>query len=200
MASYRVALTGGAGSGKSTAAQIFAECGALVVDADHIAHEMMEPGQAANADIRAAFGERFADSEGRIVRGQLRDLIFADARARRRLEALLHPPIHEALKRRSENAHPYALLVIPLLAETGRPAYINHVLVLDVAPDIQRTRLRARGLSGELIERLLRIQATQEARRAFGDDFVTNNGPRGALAEKVRALHARFIRLAEAME
>lgn len=196
MASYRVALTGGAGSGKSTAAQVFAECGALVVDADHIAHELMEPGQAANAQIRAAFGEQFADSEGRIMRSRLRDHVFADTLARRRLEALLHPRIHEALRLRSENAQPYAVLVIPLLAEIGRPSFIDRVLVLDVAPETQKERLRARGLSETLIEQLLSIQATRETRRALGDDLVMNDGPKEGLAREVRALHARLTRLA----
>ncbi len=198
MANYRVALTGGAGSGKSAAAQVFAECGAVVVDADQIAHELMEPGQTPNAAIRAAFGDDIADSEGRIVRARLRDRVFADPLARQRLEGILHPPIRELMKRRSENAVPYAVLVIPLLAETGRPAYIDRVLVIDADPSAQRRRLKDRGLDEATIERLLAIQAPRALRRACADDILTNDGSLQTLAEDVRTLHARYTALAKA--
>lgn len=196
MASYRVALTGGAGAGKSAAAQVFAECGAFVVDADQIAHELMEPGQAACDAIIAAFGSGIADSEGRILRPKLRERVFADSAARKTLEGILHPPIHELMKRRSEGAQPYAILVIPLLAETGRPAHVDRVLVLETDPTHQRRRLRERGLDADAIERLLAIQAIPAARRAYADDIVVNDGSREALADDVRALHNRYLALA----
>jgi len=192
MANFRVALTGGAGSGKSTAAQLFAECGAQVVDADMIAHEFMEPGQTVNATLRAAFGEAIADSEGRIVRATLRALVFSDAAARKRLEAILHPPIQEALRQRSEGARPYALIVIPLLAETGRPAFVDRVLVIDADPETQKRRLQERGLTSEAIQRLLAIQASPEHRRVLADDLIINNDSRTELAIQVCALHARY--------
>ncbi len=196
MASYRVALTGGAGSGKSVAAQIFAECGAVVIDADRIAHELMEPGQAANRAIRAAFGDDIADSDGRILRASLRARVFTDASARRTLEGILHPEIHATMRAQSEGASPYALLVIPLLTETGRLAPIDRVLVIETDPQIQRQRLRARGLDEPSLERLLAIQATPAARRAVADDVVVNNGPRAALADAIRTLHERYRALA----
>jgi len=197
MASYRVALTGGAGAGKSAAAQIFAECGAVVVCADHIAHELMEPGQAANRQIRALFGEHIADSEGHIMRDTLRSHIFGDESARKALEAILHPPIHEALRLRTSCAQPYAVLVIPLLAETGRPSYINQVLVIDIDPDLQRARLTARGLEPATIERLLAIQATPEARRLCADTIIRNEDSRESLRAHILALHDRYLRLAK---
>lgn len=193
MATYRVALTGGAGAGKSAAAQMFAECGALVIDADSIAHELMEPGQEINAILRATFGEDIADSEGRIARPLLRQRVFTDPVARKTLEALLHPPIHEALRRRSEDAHPYALLVIPLLAEVGRPDFVNRVLVIDVDPKEQRQRLRARGLAPETIDDLLAIQASAEKRRALADDLIVNDDSPAELLMRVRALHERYL-------
>ncbi|HUW99074.1 MAG TPA: dephospho-CoA kinase [Acidiferrobacter sp.] len=192
MASFRVALTGGAGSGKSTAAQIFAECGARVVDADSIAHEFMEPGHALNATLRATFGESIADSDGRIMRAALRALVFTDATARKTLEAILHPPIREALRERSEGARPYALIVIPLLAETGRPSFVDRVLVIDAGPETQKRRLRARGLTDEAIQHLLTIQSSPDQRRALADDLIINNGSRTELTTQVRALHARY--------
>ena len=193
MASYRVALTGGAGAGKSAAAQVFAECGAVVVDADQIAHELLEPGQAANAAVRTAFGDdQIADSEGRILRSRLRERVFSDPSARKTLEAILHPPIQELMRRRSTDARPYAVLVIPLLAETGRPAWIDRVLVIDAEPSIQRRRLQERGLDAISIERLLAIQASPAVRRALADDLLENAGSLQALAEGVRTLHARY--------
>ena len=193
MASYRVALTGGAGTGKSAAAQVFAECGAVVVDADQIAHELLEPGQAANAAVRTAFGDdQIADSEGRILRSRLRERVFSDPSARKTLEAILHPPIQELMRRRSTDARPYAVLVIPLLAETGRPPWVDRVLVIDAEPSIQRRRLQERGLDAISIERLLAIQASPAVRRALADDLLENAGSLQALAEGVRTLHARY--------
>ncbi|AWP22540.1 dephospho-CoA kinase [Acidiferrobacter sp. SPIII_3] len=193
MASYRVALTGGAGAGKSAAAQVFAECGAVVVDADQIAHELLEPGQACNAAVRTAFDDdHIADSEGRIVRPRLRERVFSDPRARKTLEAILHPPIQELMRHRSEGARPYAVLVIPLLAETGRPPWIDRVLVIDAEPPDQRRRLQERGLDAISIERLLAIQASPAVRRALADDILENTGSLRALAEGVRTLHARY--------
>ncbi len=198
MASYRVALTGGAGAGKSAAAQVFAECGATVVDADQIAHELLEPGQAANAAVRAAFGDDVADSEGRILRPRLRLRVFSDSSARKTLETILHPSIQKLMRDRSEGARPYAVLVIPLLAETGRPPWIDRVLVIDAKPAAQRRRLRERGLDPASIERLLTIQASPAARRACADDVLENTGSLQALAEDVRALYARYEALAAA--
>lgn len=194
MAAYRVALTGGAGAGKSAAAQMFAECGAFVVDADSIAHELMEPGQETHAILRATFGKDIVDSEGRIVRALLRRRIFTDPAARKALEAVLHPPIHEALRSRSEDARPYALLVIPLLTEVGRPDFVNRVLVVDVDPIEQRRRLQARGLTPETIDQLLAIQASPATRRALADDVIVNNDSPAELSTHVRALHELYLR------
>lgn len=188
----RVALTGGAGCGKSVAAQFFAEAGAAVFDADTIAHELMEPGQPINTRIRELFGATVSDSEGRIRRHELRTLVFGDRHARQTLEALLHPPIRDALWRRSEGAEPYALLVIPLLAETGRPAFVDQVLVIDATPAVQIQRLQARGLDDKTIEALLAIQASRAERLRIADDVIVNDGPRHTLAAAVRALHARY--------
>ena len=197
MASFRVALTGGAGAGKSAAAQVFAECGALVVDADQTAHELLEPGQPACAAIINAFGHDIADSEGRILRAKLRGLVFADTAARKTLEGILHPPIRKLMESRSEGARPYAVLVIPLLAETGCPPHINRVLTIETDPSKQRHRLQERGLDTDTIERLLAIQATTAARCACADDIIVNDGSLHALATNVRALHGRYLALAK---
>lgn len=191
--SYRVAITGGAGSGKSTAAQLFAECGALVVDADALAHELMEPGQAVNSELRAAFGSDIFDDEGRIIRPALRTLVLHDSVARATLEELLHPPIRALLKARSAQANPYAVLVIPLLAETGRPDFVNRVLVIEVKPALQKQRLLNRGLSRTEIDALCAIQATPSTRATFAQDVIINNGSKQDLALAVEDHHKRYL-------
>ncbi len=195
--SWRVALTGGAGTGKSTAAQMFAERGVPVFDADALAHEFMEPGQEANARIQALFGAQIADSEGRIDRPALRRIVFADEKARRALEAILHPLIRAAMEARSAGARPYALLVIPLLAETGRPPFVNRVVVIDTDPSIQRERLRGRQLGPALTGRLLAIQAGRAQRLALADDVLPNNEGLGKLRSAVAALDARYRQAAQ---
>ncbi len=198
MADFRVALTGGAGSGKSTVAQMFAERGARVVDADALAHDLLEPGRPENDAVRAAFGPLIADSEGRILRPALRARVFSDPKARATLEAILHPPIRAALKQRSEGAEPYALLVIPLLAETGRPPFVDRVLVIDVDGAIQARRLAARGLTQATVAALLALQAPRARRLALADDTLSNDGERTALVPLVDDLHARYCALARA--
>ncbi|MDA8389845.1 MAG: dephospho-CoA kinase [Gammaproteobacteria bacterium] len=189
---WRVALTGGAGTGKSTVAQMFAERGIPVTDADALAHEFMEPGQEANARIRALFGSGITDSEGHIDRPALRRIVFADLQARRALEAVLHPLIRNALRARSEGACPYALLVIPLLAENGRPPFVDRIAVVDTDPKLQRARLRERQLNPAAIDQLLAIQATRAQRLAMADDILVNKGSREELRARVAALDERY--------
>ncbi|MDA8361207.1 MAG: dephospho-CoA kinase [Gammaproteobacteria bacterium] len=189
---WRVALTGGAGTGKSTTAQMFAERGIPVSDADALAHEFMEPGQEANARIRALFGPDIADSEGRIDRPALRRVVFADKEARGALEAILHPLIRSALWTRSEGVSPYALLVIPLLAETGRPTFIDRIVVVDAEPALQRARLSTRALSPAAIDQLLAIQSGRAQRLAMADDILVNNGTQDELRARVAALDERY--------
>jgi len=196
--SFRVALTGGIASGKSTVARLFADLGVPVIDTDVIAREVVEPGQPALADVVAAFGPEVLDADGRLDRPRLRERIFADPSARRRLESILHPAIRAEMERQSHAADgPYQLLVIPLLAEGGRRDHVDRVLLVDVPEAVQVERLMRRdGVSREQAVAALAAQATREARMAVADDVLQNTDGPEDLREKVSALDARYRRLA----
>ena len=197
---YRVALTGGIASGKTTVANLFAARGVPLIDTDLIAREVVEPGQPALAAAAAAFGPDVLDPQGRLDRRRLREIIFAEAAARARLEAILHPAIRAEMERQSAavaNISPYQLLVIPLLAEGGRRDHVDRVLVVDAPESMQVERLMVRdSVTREQAQASLRAQASRAARLAMADDVVTNSGQLQHLREQVDALHANYVNLA----
>lgn len=195
---FSVALTGGVASGKSEVERRFAALGAHVFDADVVARALVEPGGAALDAIVLAFGPQVLDREGALDRAAMRERVFADATARARLESILHPRIREVLFERSGAiVDGYALLVIPLLVESGTYGWVDRVLVVDVAPDIQLARLMARdGIARDLAESMLATQATREARLAVADDVIDNSGVPAALEAQVASLHLRYLELA----
>lgn len=200
MPTYRVALTGGIASGKTTVADLFAGLGVPVIDTDAIAREVVEPGQPALARIVEAFGPDVLGSDGRIDRRRMRERIFTDADARRRVEAILHPAIREEMERRSREAGGvYQVLVIPLLTEGKRRDHVDRVLLVDVAEETQIERLMRRdGVSREQAQASLRAQATRAERIGLADDVLHNTGRVDDLRDRVRELHARYVQLATA--
>lgn len=201
MSRFVVAVTGGVASGKSEACRLFAARGIAIADADVVARELVAPGKPALAAIVARFGGGMLRGDGTLDRAALRACVFADAGARRDLEAILHPRIREALREACEAASsPYAIAAVPLLAEGGgRAAYpwIDRIVVVDAPPDVQVRRLLARdGGTREQAERMLAAQAAREARLAIADEVIDNRGDADALARQVEALHARFLELA----
>jgi len=196
MSPFRVALTGGIASGKTTVAALFATRGVPVIDTDVIAREVVEPGQPALAAVVEAFGTQVLGKDGRLDRPRLREQIFGDADARRRLEAILHPAIRAEMERQSRAAGgPYQLLVIPLLVEGGRRDHVDRVLVVDVPEATQIERLARRdGVPREQAEAALRAQASREARLAFADDVIENTGDVAALETRVAELHRDYLR------
>lgn len=198
MPPYRVVLTGGIASGKTTVANLFAELGVPVIDTDIIAREVVEPGQPALAAVVEAFGRDVLDDDGRIDRRRMRERIFADPDARRRLEGILHPAIRSAMEHQSREAGGvYQVLVIPLLAEGKRRDHVDRVLLVDVPEELQVERLMGRdGVSREQAQASLDAQASRAARLAMADDVVLNTGRVDDLREKVAELHAKYSRLA----
>lgn len=198
--SFRVGLTGGIGSGKSTVAEHFAALGATVSDADAVSHALTAPGGAALPAIRAAFGTTVFDAHGRLDRSALRALVFADPAVRQRLEAILHPLIRERmLAETADPPGPYALLVIPLLLETGQQRLVDRVLVVDLPECEQVARVAQRsGLAPSEIEPIIAAQVSRGERLAAADDIIDNSSSRASLAAQIDRLHALYRRLAAA--
>ncbi|HWG10370.1 MAG TPA: dephospho-CoA kinase [Rhodanobacteraceae bacterium] len=196
---FVVALTGGVAAGKSAAARRFESLGIRVHDADLAAREVVAPGQAALAEIEFVFGARVLNADGALDRRALRERIFDDAEARRRLEAIVHPRVREWLRRRvAADRGPYCVLMIPLLAETW-PQYdwVDRVLVVDAPEDVQIERLMRRDdVTHAQARRTLDAQATRAQRRALAQDVIVNDGDEAGLDPQVDALHARYLELA----
>lgn len=199
MARYTVALTGGIASGKSEVEGRFAALDVSVVDADRIARELVEPGQTALDEIVDAFGATILNPDGTLDRVGLRARVFKDTSARTRLEVILHPRIRETMKRRAETAvGDYVLLSIPLLVESGGAyPWVDRVLVVDVAIDVQLQRLLQRpGIDAAMAGSILAAQTDREARLAIADDVIDNSGSLKELDGQVQMLDQRYRALA----
>lgn len=196
---FLVGLTGGIGSGKSAAADIFGELGAAVVDTDAIAHELTAPGGAAIDPIRAAFGAEVIAETGALDRAAMRRRVFADAQAKARLEGILHPMIRaEADRRSAASSAPYVVLVVPLLVESGSyRSRVQRVAVVDCPEDIQVARVMSRsGLSADEARAIMAAQASRAQRLAVADDIIDNGGALAALRPQVEALHRQYLEMA----
>jgi dephospho-CoA kinase len=196
-----VGLTGGIGSGKSVVADAFAALGADVTDTDRLAHALSAPGEAGHAAILASFGDSVRRPDGTIDRERLRDLVFGDAGARARLEAILHPLIRAAaLAEIATWRAPYGILVVPLLFERGgAAAMVARTLVVDCSEEQQVGRVAARsGLAPSAVRAIMATQLSRGERVARADDVIDNSGPLEALAPQVAALDRRYRALAGA--
>jgi dephospho-CoA kinase len=194
---FRVGLTGGIASGKSTVAKLFAALGVPVIDADELAREVVAPGSELLARIHARFGNRVLAPDGTLERRVLRDIVFADPSARAELEALTHPAIRAEMEERSAIAGGrYQILAIPLLIEKGSTTSVDRILVVDCAEAMQIRRLQARdGSTLEQAQAILASQAPREARLRAADDVIQNDNGLQALRTQVERLHATYVRL-----
>lgn len=195
---YRVGLTGGIASGKSTVAEMFAALGVPVIDADRLARDVVAPGTPGLEAVLREFGRALRRPDGSLDRQRLRALVFADPERRRTLEALLHPSIARALEATSrQTGGPYQLLVVPLLIESGLDRRVDRVLVVDCPEDLQRSRLLQRdGETPAGVERLLAAQLDRSSRLARADDMVRNTGTLEDTRRQVAGLHNRYLELA----
>ena len=196
---FRVGLTGGIASGKTTVANLFAALGATLVDTDLLAREVVATGTPLLAQIAAHFGAGILTTDGSLDRRALRERVFADPAERRWLEERTHPAIRVLTDQRCEAARgPYCLVAIPLLVETRGKDRFDRVLVVDCEPETQLARLVARdGVTREAAARMLAAQASREARLAVADDVIRNDGDVSALRDQVEKLHRQYLAAAE---
>lgn len=193
----RIGLTGGIGSGKTVVSDRFRSLGVPVIDTDEIAHRLTTPKSAAVREIAREFGPNIVRS-GELDRNALREQVFNDAAARRKLEAILHPRIRKVVSKRIRTLDaPYCLIVVPLMVETGFQDLVDRVLVVE-APTEKRLRwLAARtGLSHPDIQQIFSAQASDEERAAIADDLICNDGDIARLEHRVDDLHRRYMALA----
>jgi len=186
-------LTGGIGSGKSMVAEIFARLGAVVIDADQLAREVVEPGQPALREIRATFGPDVLLPDGRLDRPKLADIIFANSAERAKLDAITHPRIRARMDEeiKARRSGPGVLIVdIPLLYENERTKSVEKVIVVWVDPQTQLRRIRQRdGLSDEAARQRIAAQMPLAAKRARADHVIDNTGSLEDTRRQVEAIY-----------
>lgn len=189
----RIGLTGGVASGKSTVAGMLTELGAVVIDADAIAREVVAAGTPGLAAVVAEFGEELLTEDGELDRPAMGRLVFHDDAARRRLEAIVHPLVFERYAEQEAAAPEGALVVhdIPLLVESGRGSEFDAVVVVDVPRELQVERmLRDRGWTLVDAEARIAAQATREQRLAVATHVIENTGTLEELRARVAEVHA----------
>jgi dephospho-CoA kinase len=196
---YRIGLTGGIGSGKSTVAAMFKREGVPVIDADAIAKKLLEPGEKAYYHVVAITGEESVSPDGHLRRDYLRKAVFADASLRASLEAVLHPLVYAEMENAVSNiTYPYCILNIPLLIETSAESRVDRVLVVDVPEELQVSRTCERdGVPQDQVQNIMDAQADRKTRLAAADDVIDNSGDLDKVEQQVRDLHKKYLALAE---
>jgi dephospho-CoA kinase len=191
----RIGLTGGIGSGKSTVSALLAERGAVVVDADRIAREVLEPGTPGLAAVVEAFGADILAPDGSLDRPALAAVVFADPGARARLDGIVHPLVRARATELAGAAPEGSVVVhdVPLLVETGQGKAYDLVLVVEADPATRIERLVRRGLSEEDARARIAVQATDAARRAVADVVLDNSGTVEQLAEQIERFWVEHV-------
>lgn len=191
----KVGLTGGIGCGKSTVARIFSDLNVPVLDADAIAHRLVEKGRPALRQIQQAFGTAILNPDGSLNRKSLREQVFSDLKQKQKLESILHPLIYRTLLAELEQLiAPYCIISIPLLFETGMTHFVDRILVIDcpVETQVERVKVRDR-LSIERIQSIIDSQVSRTFRKAQADDLIDNSDTDYGLAEQVKKLHNLYL-------
>jgi dephospho-CoA kinase len=195
----RVGLTGGIGAGKSEVSARLAAQGAVVIDADAIAREVVEPGTEGLAEVVEAFGRGVLLPDGTLDRPRLGEIVFADPELRGRLNAIVHPRVGARMAELERAAGPGAIVVldVPLIAESGRTDDYDLVVVVDAPPRVQVDRLvRRRGMTREQARARMEAQASREQRLAIADIVIDNSGSLAELDRQVGDLWAELRRKA----
>lgn len=197
---FKVGLTGGIGSGKSTVAKTLQSKGVILIDADQIAREVVAPGEAALIKITEIFGSTILLQDGSLNRGELKQRIFSDPAAKKQLENILHPSIRQRILKRIDEATdtPYVLADIPLLVENNYVDYFDRVVVVDCTEEQQIERVRSRDeLSEAQIKRIMQSQASRQTRLAAATDIVDNTGDLASLQSQMEKLHESLLSLVQ---
>jgi dephospho-CoA kinase len=195
----RIGLTGGIASGKTAVSDMFAAHGVPVIDTDRIARDLVQPGMPALEEIHRLFGDRIIAADGSLDRGELRKLVFENARNRKAVEGILHPEIRRETVARSKTAGgPYQVIVVPLLVESALKSFMDRIVVVDCDPQTQLRRLLSRDRENvEQARRMIAAQASREERLAIASDVIDNDGALADTRRQVEELHRRFLQLAK---
>jgi dephospho-CoA kinase len=197
----KVGLTGGIGCGKTTVSKLFAKLNVPVIDADKIAHQLVEPGQPALLEIGKVFGAQILNSDGSLNRAQLREVVFSDPQQKQKLEAILHPLVFAAIQDKVDQLNnPYCIISIPLLFETRTTHFVDRILVIDCPVETQIERVKRRdALDNERIQSIINSQVSKEFRIAHADDIIDNSETGGGLAEHVKKLHNLYLSISASL-
>jgi dephospho-CoA kinase len=196
---FRVGLTGGIASGKTSVCRIFSELGIEIFDADDIARELVHIGTPCYQQIVQQFGTDFLLADRTLDRRKLRTHIFSDAQAKVTLENILHPAIHTTLISKSADSQsPYCILAIPLLAESLQPYPLNRIILVDTLETLQLQRLCIRDkVSPKMAHAMLSQQSSRADKLAIANDILRNDTDLDQLKEQVLSLHERYLQLAK---
>ncbi|MFE5757138.1 dephospho-CoA kinase [Streptomyces massasporeus] len=197
----KVGLTGGIGAGKSEVSRLLVACGAVLIDADRIAREVVAPGTPGLASVVEAFGEEILAADGSLDRPRLGAIVFSDAEKLSTLNAIVHPLVGARSRELEEAAAEDAVVLhdVPLLTENGLAPLYDLVIVVDAAPETQLDRLvRLRGMTEEDARARMAAQATREQRREIADIVIDNDVPLEELEQRVKDVWAELVRRSQA--
>jgi dephospho-CoA kinase len=197
--SYRIGLTGGIGSGKSTVAALFADLGVPVIDTDAISHQLTASGGKAISAIQSGFGDEFITPDGALDRARMRQLVFTDDKAKSRLEHILHPLIlAESKSQAAASQAPYVLVVVPLLFESASYLdWLDRTLTVDCSEATQLARAAGRpGLDENIVRAIMSRQLSRDERLQRTDDVIHNDGNLDELIASVLQRHQQYLHLA----
>lgn len=191
----KIGLTGGIGSGKSTITTLFSQFNIPIIDADIIAHQLVEPGKPALSLLQQAFGDDIINQDNSLNRTHLREIIYSDKDKKVQLESILHPLIFQKMQSECDQQNsPYTILSIPLLIETKMTSFVDRILVVDCTKEIQIERVKQRDqLSTKRILSIISSQVSRETRLSFADDVIDNSHSTSQLVDQVKNLHHQYL-------
>jgi dephospho-CoA kinase len=191
----KVGLTGGIGCGKTTVAKHFSAMNVPIIDADTIAHQLVEPGQPALLSLIEAFGDKILHPDGSLNRDYLRDIVFSDLEQKQKLEHILHPLVYVTMKEAIDQLdYPYCIVSIPLLFETRRNDFVDRILLIDCPVKTQIERVKRRdNLTEARIQSIIDSQVSRDFRLKHCDDVIDNCLSSSGLAEQVKKLHNLYL-------